>query len=40
MIDIIGSRLDIDKEMFEEILRIFRKSLERKRVPLDFFDDK
>ncbi len=40
MVNIIGSRLDVDKEIFKEMLSIFKNSLERKRVPIDFFNEK
>lgn len=38
MVNIIGSRLDVDRELFKEMLSIFKNSLERKRVPIDFFN--
>jgi len=37
MIKVLSSRLDIDKEIFKEMLSVYNKSLERKRVSLDFF---
>ncbi|MHA1669725.1 MAG: LAGLIDADG family homing endonuclease [Promethearchaeota archaeon] len=40
MVNIIGSRLDIDKEIFKEMLNAFKNSLEIKRVPIDFFNTK
>ncbi len=39
MIKIFSSRLDIDKEIFKEMLSLYKKSLKRKRVSLDFFND-
>ena len=38
MIKTLGSRLDINKEIFKEMLNVYNKSLERKRVSLDFFE--
>lgn len=38
LVKILGSRLHIGIELFEEMLRAYDKSLERKRVPLEFFD--
>lgn len=37
MVNIIGSRLDIDKEIFKKMIEAFKESLEIKKVPLDFF---
>jgi len=39
MIKTLGSRLDIDKEIFKEMLSVYKESLERKRVSLDYFND-
>ncbi len=39
MIKTLGSRVDIDKEIFKEMLDAYKKSLERKRVPLEYFSD-
>jgi hypothetical protein len=39
LIKILGSRLDIGIELFEEMLRVYSTSLKRKRVPLEFFED-
>lgn len=38
IVKISGSRLNIGIELFKEMLKSFDKSLERKRVPLEFFD--
>lgn len=38
MVNIIGSRLDVDIEIFKEMLCTYKNSLERKRVPIDFFN--
>ncbi len=38
IVKISGSRLDIGVDLFEEMLRIYDKSFERKRVPLEFFN--
>ncbi|MFX1364736.1 MAG: LAGLIDADG family homing endonuclease [Promethearchaeota archaeon] len=38
MIKTRGSRLDIEKEIFKKMLSVYKKSLERKRVSLDYFN--